>query len=125
MIEPELALFEMVIECRSGHTVKLHQSPFRMRPEGFDSVDVSSAVGDLVLSVVNTMMLFVAQIDQAAVTAPEIGIDHAVRFDSAPNDGQQGLSGAIRQDATAGLEHLSYNLLTYTNLDSVIYNCLL
>jgi len=78
--------------------VKLHESPFRIRPKGFDPVDVSSAVGELVLPVVNTIMLFVAQINQAAVATPRVGMDHAVRIDSAPNDGQQRLSGTIRHD---------------------------
>jgi hypothetical protein len=88
----------MVIKRRSGHAVKLHESPFGIRPKGFDAVDVSSAVGKLVLSVVNTIMLLVAQINQAAVAAPGVGMDQAVRIDSAPNDGQQGLSGTIRHD---------------------------
>ncbi len=77
----------MVIKRRSGHAVKLHESPFGIRPERFDPVDVPSAVGELVLSVMNTIMLFVAQINQAAVAAPGVGMDHAVRIDSAPNDG--------------------------------------
>jgi len=78
--------------------VKLHESPLCIRPEGFDAVDVSSAVGKLVLSMVDTIMLFIAQINQAAVAAPGIGVDHAVRVDAAPNDGQQRLSGTIGYD---------------------------
>ena len=88
----------MVIKRGSGHTVKLHESPFRIRPEGFNAVDVSSAIGELVLSVVNTIMLFIAQINQAAVATPGIGMDHTVRIDSAPNDGQQCLSGTVGHD---------------------------
>ncbi len=85
----------MQIERGSGHTVKLHETPLRIRPKGFDPVDVSSAVGELILSVANTIMLFVAKIKQAAVAAPRIGMNHAARIDSAPNNGQQRLSDTV------------------------------
>jgi len=78
--------------------MKLHEPPLCIRPKGFDAIDVSSAVGKLVLSMVNTIMLFIAQINQAIVATPGVGMDHAVRINAAPNDGQQRLSGTVGYD---------------------------
>ena len=59
---------------------------------------MSSAIGELILSAVNTKMFLVAQINLAGVATPRVGMDHAVRIDSSPNDGQQRLSGTVRHD---------------------------
>ena len=59
---------------------------------------MSSAIGELIFSAANTKILFVVQINQAGVATPRVGMDHAVRIDSSPNDGQQRLSGIVRHD---------------------------
>ena len=78
--------------------MKLHEPPLCIGPEGFDAVDVSFAVCELVLSMVDTIMLFVAQVNKTTVTAPVIRVDDAVGLYPTADNGQQRPSGAIRDD---------------------------
>ena len=42
---------------------------------------------EFILSMVHTIVLFIAQVNQAAVTAPAIGVDDAIRIYFTSNDG--------------------------------------
>lgn len=78
--------------------MELHESPLCIGPEGFDSVDMPSAVCKFVLPMMDTIMLFVSQINQSAISTPGVRMDHAVRIDSAANDGLERLPGTIGHD---------------------------
>ena len=55
-------------------------------------------IGKLVIAMVDTIMLFVSQVNQATVAAPGIGVNNALRLHFAANNGLQGLSSAVRND---------------------------
>ena len=59
---------------------------------------MSFAICKLVLSMVDTIMLFVSQVNQTTVTAPGVGMNNAIRLYSAADNGLQGLSGTVRND---------------------------
>lgn len=91
-----LALFEVEFEI-GFDAVELGQASFSKAPEGFDPVDVSAAIGEGFLFV-NAHMFVVADIDQAIISWPAIGAEDALRIDPAPDDGSQGLLGAVSDD---------------------------
>ena len=59
IIESEFTFFEMKIEGCFRDAMELNEPPFRIGPKGFDTIDVSLAIGKFIVSVVNTIMLFV------------------------------------------------------------------
>jgi hypothetical protein len=78
--------------------VELGKAPFGIGPEGFNAVDIPSAVCELVLFMVDLIMLFVAQVNKTTVATPVIRMDDAVRLYPTADNGQQRPSGAIRDD---------------------------
>ena len=78
--------------------MELGKPPFGIGPERFNAVDMSFAVCELVLSMVDTIMLFVAQVNKAAITAQEIRMDDAVRLYPTADNGLQCLSVAVWDD---------------------------
>ena len=59
---------------------------------------MSLTIGKLVITMVDTIMFFVSQVNQTTVTAPGIRMNNALRLHLAADDGLQGLSGAVRND---------------------------
>jgi len=59
---------------------------------------MSLTIGKLVIPMVDTIMLFVSQVNQPRVTAPGIGVNNAVRLHLTSDNGLQGLSGTVRDD---------------------------
>jgi len=92
--------------------MELHESPLCIGPEGFDSVDMTSAVCKFILPMMDTIMLFVSQINQSAISTPGVRMDHAVGIDSAANDGLERLPGTIGHDLgvdmTSSLENAKH-----------------
>jgi len=68
--------------------MELHEPPFCKKPRGLNAVDMPLAIGmdELVLSMVHTIVFFIAQVNQATVIAPVIRMDHAIRIYLAAND---------------------------------------
>jgi len=60
-------------------------------------------IGKLVIAMVDTIMLFVSQVNQTTVSAPGIGMNNAVRLHLAADNGLQGLSGAVSNDLCVNL----------------------
>lgn len=86
MIETVLTLLEVQGEGRLGDAVESSQGGLSVRPEALDAVDVAAVGGELILTMVDSQVLGVAQVDQAVVAPPAVGVDHALEADSAPND---------------------------------------
>ena len=103
VIEPELTFFEVQVEGSFRDTMELHQPPFRERPEGLDAVDVGPATSEFVLSVLHPEVLLVAEIDQAVIPAPSVGVNDAVEADSSPDNGLQRGFSAVGDDL--GVDH--------------------
>ena len=79
----------MEIEGCFRDTMEFHESPFRIGPEGFDAVDVSFAIGKLIVSMVHTIMLFVPQINQPIITAPGVRMNDTFKLYLAADNGLQ------------------------------------
>ena len=54
-------------------------------------------IGKLVIAMVDTIMLFVSQVNQTTVTAPGIGVNNALRLHLTADNGLQGLGEVIGQ----------------------------
>jgi hypothetical protein len=98
VIESELAFLEVEIKGCFWDPVELHKTPFRIGPERFDAIDVAFAVGKLIGSMVDTIMLFVAQINQAIVTTPRVGVNDTFKLYSTSDNALQRLFCAVGND---------------------------
>ena len=79
MIEPKLTLFKMQIKSRFRKSPELGQSHFSDAPEVFNSVNMGLAVYKFVVAMLNPVMFFITQINQAIITFPPIGVDRALK----------------------------------------------
>ena len=59
---------------------------------------MSLTIGKLVIAMVDTIMLFVSQVNQTTVAAPGIRVNNALRLHPAADNGLQGLSSTVRND---------------------------
>src|ERR1039458_8626397 len=98
MIEAELGLFEVEIEGMFWDAVELEQASLGEAPETFDTVDMMRSAGELIVSVADPEVLVEAQIDEAIVSSPAIGMEHGLRLDSASNHRLQSGFGGIRDN---------------------------
>ncbi len=63
MIEAPLALFQVQVKGRRRHTVELLQAALSKAPEALYPVDVALVVSELVITVIDPVMLSIADID--------------------------------------------------------------
>lgn len=98
MVEAELGFFEVQFELFASHAMKLRQPMFGIAPEGFDAVDVSGALDEFVVTVIDPKVLLQTQINQPIVASPAIGMDDAAGIDLASDDGLQRGFGGIGND---------------------------
>jgi hypothetical protein len=87
MIESELTFFEMQVECGFMEIAELCQSHFLDSPEIFYTVYMVRAIGKFVLSVFDSIMLFVPEINQTIIGFESIGIDNRFFINFFPDDG--------------------------------------
>ena len=85
MVEPKLTLFKMQIKSRFRKSSELCQTHFSNALEVFNSVDMGLTVCKFVVSVLNPMMFFVTQVNQAIIAFPPIGVDGALQVYLAPD----------------------------------------
>jgi len=97
-VEPELALFQVQIEGGFSHPTEPGKPSFGETPEAFDAVDVGLPLGELIPAVIDSQVLAITDIDQAVVTAPVVGVDHALGFHFASYNRLQRGFGAVRHD---------------------------
>ncbi len=63
LVKPEFALFQVQVEGCWVDAMEFHKSPLRKGPKRFDSVDMSLSVGEFISSMVDTIMLFVPEVN--------------------------------------------------------------
>ena len=85
MIEAEFCFFQMERKCAFAHAVKLRQAMLGKAPKAFDSVDVIRSDGKFVVPVMDAKVSCVAEINQAVVTAPAIGVNRRIKLGMAAN----------------------------------------
>lgn len=107
------AFLEVDGEGGLAHAVELGQAPLHVAPECLDPIDVGFAVGEA-LALVDAHVLVVADRDQAVVAAPAVTMNHALRIDPTPDDGQEAGRRAIGHhlgvDAPVALEDPKHRL---------------
>ena len=69
--------------------LELGQPDRGQAPEAIDAVDMDGAFGELVAGMVDADVA-IAEVDQAVVAAPAIGVDDGARVDPAADDGPGG-----------------------------------
>ena len=86
MVVSPFGLLEMEVEGVSRQALELGQPDLGQAPEAFDAVDMNGAFGELVAGMVDADVA-IAEVDQAVVAAPAIGVDDALPLEDAEDDG--------------------------------------
>jgi hypothetical protein len=98
VVEPILALFQMQAEGRRRDAVELLEPPLGKAPEALNAVDVCRARHELVLTVMDSKMLSVPDINQSVVAAPALRVDDRIECDATAHNGLQSALFAVRHD---------------------------
>ena len=85
-------------EGRFWDAIELSQTAFGKAPKRLDAIHAMSTIDELIVPVIDAEVLIVADIDQAFVAGPTVGVHHGVRGDFASNNGLQRGFFAIRND---------------------------
>ncbi len=78
--------------------MKLLQAMFSKTPEALNAVDMMRASGKLVLAVMDSVMLRVADINKSVIAAPTITMNNGFRSNATANNGLQCGFRAVRHD---------------------------
>ena len=97
MVVAPFGLLEMEVEGVSRQALALGQPDLGQAPEAFDAVDMDGSPGELVAGMIDTDVA-IAELDQAVVAAPAIGVDDGARVDPAADNPLEGGLGAVRDD---------------------------
>jgi hypothetical protein len=81
VVKAELGFLQVQFKGLGGYAVALGKSPLCVAPERLDSVDVVLATGKLVVAVVDSEVLVKADVDEAVVAAPAVGMDGCAGVD--------------------------------------------
>ena len=87
VIEAVFGFLQVQIKRMSGHPVELHQTSFGIASKALNAVDMRTAPSKLIAAVVAPQVLVNAHIDQAVISAPTVGVNHACNIGLAPDDG--------------------------------------
>ena len=85
MVEPKLALFKMQEKGMRMGSAVFDKAGFGISPEPFDPIDMGLVFNELILSMIDSQVLSIADIYKAVIASPAIGVDDAVQFDLPPN----------------------------------------
>ena len=80
VVEPKFTLFKVQVEGRLGQSVELIKPAFGERPEGLDTVDVPFTLYELIGSVINPEVFFIAHIHKTIVASPMVGVNDTLGF---------------------------------------------
>ena len=97
MVVSPFGLLEMEVEGVFRQALELGQPDLGQAPKAFDAVDMDGAFGELVAGMVDAEVA-IAEVDQAVVAAPTIGVDDGARVDPAADDALEGGLRAVRDD---------------------------
>ena len=73
----------MKIECMSTETSKLTYSGLCICPEAFDTIDMRYTRSKFIVSMVNSKMFFIPQVDKAVIPSPPIRMDDCHKVNAA------------------------------------------
>ena len=98
MIKTELVFFEVQVESVLRDTIELSQSSFSETPKRLNAIDMIRTFNELIIAMIDPQVLVKADVYQAIIAWPTIGIDHTVRINLTSNDGLQGGFRSIGYD---------------------------
>ena len=98
VIEPILALFQVQVEGGGCDPVELLEAPLGEAPEALNAVDVMRAGDELVLTVMDSKMLRIPNVNQAVIAAPAVRVDDGVERDATAHNGLQSTLFTVRHD---------------------------
>lgn len=93
----------MQVKSWRWHPIKLLEATLGVTPETLDAVDVALAGGELVGTMIDSIMFRIADIHQAIIAAPAIGMNDCFRSDATTNNGLQRGLFAVRHDLGVNL----------------------
>ena len=80
------------------HASESIQTGLGKAPEALDAIDMGFTSNELILPVIDTQVLAIADVNQAIVASPAIGIDDAVQGDPTADNALQRRLSAVRDD---------------------------
>src|SRR5438445_713751 len=98
MVETELTFFEVQAQGGAGESAELGQTHLGDAPEVLNAIDMRLAFDKFIAAMIHPVMLLVAQVHQAAVALPTIGIDDTAQGHLALQNGRQHRPGTVRND---------------------------
>src|SRR5262245_20342442 len=99
MVESKFAFFEMQKEVFAANATALRQTRFRRTPEALNAIDVDAAAAHKdTVAMFDAEMFPVAEVHQAVVADPAIGMNDAGQGDAAANNGPQCGLFRVRDD---------------------------
>lgn len=96
MIESKFSFFQMQVKRMFGHAVKLGQAALCIAPERLNTIDMPLTIRKLIFPMMHPKVLIKANIHQAIVAAPAIGMNHGAGFHMAADNALQRSFGAVR-----------------------------
>ena len=85
MVVSPFGLLEMEVEGGFRQALEFGQPDFGQAPEALDAVDMDGALGELVPGMIDAEVA-IAEIDQAVVATPAIGVDDGARVHPAADN---------------------------------------
>lgn len=108
MIKSEFRFFEVQQKVPGGDAVELDDAPLGEAPEGLDPIDMRFSIGEFVLTMIDSQVLGIADVDESVVATPVIGMNDTFQADLATNHLLQRLFLGIRdnlgEDMTVAFE---------------------
>ena len=86
MVKPELTLFEVQDKGSFMNTTESTQPGFCIPPEAFDSINMSFTTDEFILPMMNSKMLFIADVNQAIISSPTIRVDNTFKVYTTSDD---------------------------------------
>lgn len=127
MIKPKLTFFKMQVKSAWAHSPEPGEAAFGVAPEAFDAVDMGPPVSEFITAMIDPEMLPIADINQAIVAAPAVGIDNTLRGHLAPYNRLQRGFGAIRDDFRidfpVAFEDAEYDSFAVCSTPSLALDC--
>ena len=116
----------MQIERVFIHTSEPGESCFGIAPKALDSINMTFIMNKLILSMVDSKMLLVPEINESIVATPAIRMDNTLKVYTTPDNRLQCGSPAIRndlsEDTSIALEDTEYNCFTESPTASFALN---
>ena len=116
----------MKIERTFIHASEPGESCFGVTPKALNSVNMTFIMNKLILSMVDSEMFFVSEINESVVASPAVRMDHTLKIHSTSNNRLQRGSSAIRNylsiDTSIASEDTEYDCFTESSPASLAFD---